>query len=122
MLPPYTSGKGKYLFNLKNDPTESHDLSLVEAARFAAMSAALDAWSATIEVSQRTESQCEPMGPTPTPPGPTPPMPPTPPTAGVFLKVGTQCLTATSMEKHTPVVLGKCDGGGTCSLFISFIP
>ena len=41
------------------DPTESHDLSRTEAARFARMSADLDAWAATILTSQTDEAQCK---------------------------------------------------------------
>ena len=59
MLAPYKSGKGAYLFNLANDPTESDDRSKQEPERFAAMSAALDEWVATIATSQHEESQCK---------------------------------------------------------------
>ena len=114
MLPPYTSGKGTYLFNLVDDPTESHDVSQENPVRFAAMTAALDAWSATILVSQRIESQCEPSSPSPGPsPGPVPPMPPTPPSNGVQLKVGTQCLVVSSLGHHALVMLGDCTSGGS---------
>ena len=59
MLPPYRSGIGTYLFNLADDPTESHDRSKREPERFEAMSKALDKWLATIRTSQQEESQCK---------------------------------------------------------------
>ena len=104
MLPPYRDGKGRYLFNLVDDPTESHDVSAANPVRFAAMVAALDAWSKTIVVSQETESQCVPESPSPVPVGPTPPA------SGSFLKIGTQCLTLTSLASHSKLVLGACNG------------
>jgi arylsulfatase A-like enzyme len=108
MLPPYKSGQGTYLFNLVDDPTESHDVSAANPERFAAMVAALDAWSNTIVVSQETESQCVPDSPSPAPVGP---VGPTPPASGSFLKVGTQCLTLTNLASHSKPVLGACDAG-----------
>ena len=59
MLPPYKSGRGAYLFNLVDDPTESEDKSADEPERFAVMSKELDAWVASISTSQREESRCK---------------------------------------------------------------
>lgn len=59
MLPPYESGKGTYLFNLAEDPTESDDRSQQEPELLSKMSKALDDWIATIATSQQEESQCK---------------------------------------------------------------
>ena len=119
MLPPYNgSGAiGNFFFNLVEDPTESNDLSKdpAHASRFATMSAALDKWIATIDVSQTTESECLQPGSGPSP-SPTPtPIPPTPPTTGFTLQLidGThRYLTLEGLGKHAKAHLGdKPDGG-----------
>ena len=86
-----SASKGTFMFNLVDDPTESIDLSKdpAHAARFAAMTAALYAWTATIQVSQVTESECKQPGGGPSPsPGPAPsPVPSSPPAVGFTLTV-----------------------------------
>ena len=118
MLPPYNkpgASRGPFLFNLVSDPTESHDLSKQQPARFASMVAAMNSWSASIKVSQVKESQCAQgggSGPAP----PAPPMPPTPPSGGFTLNDSTgHCLTLSkSSDMGSPklyTVIGPCDGG-----------
>eukprot|EP01052_Picozoa_sp_SAG31_P008180 SAG31_NODE_407_length_16049_cov_46.312915_4_plen_474_part_00 len=98
----------------REDPTETHDLSAAEPARFKAMSAAMASWTASILVSQMNESECAAGGgetPTPSPS----PLPPSPvPNTGFSLKHGQNCLTLDSIGVHKgkyKVMLGACDQG-----------
>jgi len=119
------------LFNLIQDPIELHDQAQAQPARYATMTKALNAFLASIEVSQVKESTCCPVdqhllggcknpgpgpspgpGPGPGPPGP--PLPPQPPAAGssiVSASAAGQCLTVLAKADHPPVVLGPCNGG-----------
>ena len=111
MLPPYDkNSKGYFLFNLVDDPTESHDMSKENPEKYQAMVAALTKWIATIDVSQVKESQCaQGSGPSPSP-GP----PPDPPSGGFALKVTknatSECLTLYGIGKHAAAEIGHCDG------------
>jgi|EP01043_Picozoa_sp_COSAG02_P053304 hypothetical protein len=81
------------------------------------MTAAMDKWSATITVSQTTESECAQPGSGPSPsPSPSPsPVPPQPPSTGFTLKVndGTgRYLTLDGLGQHAKAHLAdKADGG-----------
>lgn len=80
------------------------------------MTAAMDKWIATIDVSQTTESECAQPGKGPSP-SPTPsPMPPQPPSTGFTLKVkdGTnRYLTLDGLGQHAKARLGDKEDGGS---------
>ena len=124
MAPPYDDiegDAGPFLFNLMDDPSESHDLSRAEPAQLARMSAAVDAKVRSVLHSQQAESKCAvsnprpqwpPNGPSPPPPPPPSPSPSPPPGAGFTLGLGGLCAAAASSGSHAPVQLGACSSGG----------
>ena len=69
--------KGTGLFNLDNDPTESHNLAAnpAYASIIRNMTAQLAAFDASVTHSQQDESECQPKAPGPSP-GPAPAPPP----------------------------------------------
>jgi hypothetical protein len=120
MYPPYdkpNATDGTFLFNLRSDPTESHDLSAAEPERFKSMSAAMAAWTQSVLASQVNESECADGGGGgggggPSPPAPLPPAPV--PAAGFALKHGPDCLTLDSaavVKEKYHAMLGACDQG-----------
>ena len=128
MLPPYNkpgSQAGPFLFNLVEDPTESHDLSESQPQRFSAMVQAANRFQASIRRSQVVESQCKSAspGPGPSPPGPQPgPLPgPTPPKCSSCFALHpvdntSKCLTLKTLAKHAHVIEGACNAGSMWTL------
>ena len=123
------TGSGTLLFNMGDDPTESHDLSQDAAHKtiFANMSTRLDAFLRSVSASRVNESQCASAGeratghapplrkiqpacngpfPPPPPPSPQPTPPPSPPFA--LQEPGGKCLAASSAVARAALSLAPC--------------
>ena len=137
---PKTSFKGRMLFHLGDDPTESRDLAKSQAAVFATMAARLDAYMQGVAASQTNESGCNGKSETPAgvqpdepvaDPGsvggimpacksdePRPPRgPPSPPRTAVRIQAPSGgCLAANQSAARAGIRIAACSVGGTALL------
>ena len=109
MLPPYTAGKGTYLFRLDQDQTESHDLCAAEPEICAQMKQGLADFQASVNNSRLHESGCQDPDTPEWTLGDVETLITAPSTDGFKLRTRGQCLNVLSVGLHLVAELGGCE-------------